>query len=288
MMNKIVKPMLAGKCTDTSALDYPVFATPKLDGVRCLTVDGQAMSRTFKHIPNKHIYKLVSALPNGLDGELMCDGQPFSVITGNVMREDGESDFFYAVFDYYSDKPYVERMAALKTLKCPKFVRKILPVEIKNEKELLEYETKCLSEGYEGCMVRAPNSPYKAGRSSEKEQFLLKIKRFADSEAKILEIVEKTNNENVAEKDAFGRSKHSSAMAGLVLANTMGALKVKDIKSGVEFSIGSGFNDEFRAEVWANKKKYLGQIVKYKSQEIGAKDAPRFPVYLGMRDKRDM
>ena len=288
MTNKIVKPMLAGKCTDTSALDYPVFATPKLDGVRCLTVDGQAMSRTFKHIPNKHIYKLVSALPDGLDGELMCDGQPFSMITGNVMREDGESDFFYAVFDYYSDKPYVERMAALKTLKCPKFVRKILPVEIKNEKELLEYETKCLSEGYEGCMVRAPNSPYKAGRSSEKEQFLLKIKRFADSEAEILEVVEKMTNDNVAEKDAFGRTKRSSAMDGLTPAGTMGALKVKDVKSGIEFSIGSGFNDEFRAEVWANKKKYLGQIVKYKSQEIGAKDAPRFPVYLGMRDKRDM
>jgi len=287
-MMGIRKPMLAGKCSDTSKLTYPLLATPKLDGVRALIINGRAMSRTFKEIPNKHISIILQGLPDGLDGELMCDNAEFSEITGNVMREDGIPDFYYAVFDYFSDEPYNKRMENLKKLKCPEFIRKILPVEIENEEELLAYEADCLRNGYEGVMTRLPSGPYKQGRSTEKEQFLLKIKRFADSEAKILEIVEKTNNENVKEKDAFGRSKRSSAMAGLVLAGTMGALKVKDIKTGIEFGIGSGFNDEFRAEVWANQKKYIGKIIKYKSQEIGAKDAPRFPVYLGMRDKRDM
>jgi DNA ligase-1 len=159
---------------------------------------------------------------------------------------------------------------------------------IKNKDELLAYEATCLSEGYEGVMLRDPNGPYKFGRSTENEGYLLKLKRFQDSEAVILEIVEKTNNENVKEKDAFGRSKRSSAMAGLVLAGTMGAFKVKDVKTGIEFGIGSGFTDEFRAEVWANQKKYIGKIVKYKSQEIGAKDAPRFPVFLSMRHPDDM
>ena len=288
MVDKIVKPTLAGKCSDTSKLTYPLLATPKLDGIRCLVINGRALSRTFKDIPNKYIFALVSKLPNGLDGELMCDNAEFSEITGNVMREEGEPTFYYAVFDYFSNKPYNERMEDLKNLKCPKFVRKILPVEIKNEEELLAYEADCLRNGYEGVMTRLPSGHFKQGRSTEKEQILLKIKRFADSEARILSIVEKMTNDNVAEKDNFGRTKRSSALDGMIPAGTMGSLGVVDVKSGIQFNVGSGFNDEFRAEVWANQEKYIGKIIKYKSQEIGKKLAPRFPVWLGMRDKRDM
>jgi len=284
----ITKPMLAGTVHEIDALAYPVLCSPKLDGIRCLVVNGKAVTRMFKPFPNNYIRDIVSKFPEGFDGEIIVEGKEFSEITHDVMREDGEPDFVYAVFDIYSTDGYEDRMTKLAHFGKLPHVKYILPVVIGCEKDLLKYEKKCLEEGFEGVMIRSPEGPYKAGRSTEREGYLLKLKRFADSEAEILEIVEKTNNENVAEKDAFGRSKRSSAMAGLVLANTMGALKVKDIKSGVEFSIGSGFNDEFRAEVWANKKKYLGQIVKYKSQEIGAKDAPRFPVYLGMRDKRDM
>jgi DNA ligase-1 len=36
------------------------------------------------------------------------------------------------------------------------------------------------------------------------------------------------------------------------------------------------------------RKKLLGKIVKYKYQEIGVLEKPRFPVFLGFRDKEDM
>jgi len=288
----IKKPMLAGTLTNIEKVQYPALCTPKLDGFRCLMVKGKAVTRTFKPFPNNHIRaKLEEVAPDGFDGEIVVEGKEFSDIAHDVMREDGEPDFTYAVFDYYTDDPgeaYALRMERLAREPLRSGFRYVLPVLIKNKDELLAYEAKCLAEGYEGVMLRDPNGPYKFGRSTEKEGYLLKLKRFQDSEAKILAIVEKMNNDNVAEKDAFGRTKRSSAMDGLTPAGTMGALKVKDLKSGIEFSIGSGFNDEFRAEVWANQKKYIGKIVKYKSQEIGAKDAPRFPVYLCMRDKRDM
>ena len=289
----ISKPMLAGRCTDTSKLTYPLLATPKLDGIRCLTIAGEdgkvrAVSRTFKDIPNAHINSLVSALEVGLDGELMCDDSTFSEITGNVMREDGEPDFYYAVFDYFSEKSYQERMADLKAWNAPKFVRKILPVEMKNEQDLLEYEQNCLASGYEGIMTRIPNGRYKCGRSTEREQLLLKIKRFVDNEAEIIEIIEKMTNDNVAEKDNFGRTKRSTALDGMVPANTLGAFRVRDVVTGTEFQIGSGFDDAFRKKVWANQSDYIGQILTYKSQEIGSKDAPRFPVFLHLRDKRDV
>ena len=79
-----------------------------------------------------------------------------------------------------------------------------------------------------------------------------------------------------------------AAKAGMVLTGTLGAVLVKDIKSGIEFSIGSGFNDENRQEIWDNQKKYLGKIVKYKSQKCGEVEKPRFPVFLSFRDVRDM
>ena len=42
----IKKPMLAGKCDCPEALSFPVLATPKLDGIRCLKIAGQALTRS--------------------------------------------------------------------------------------------------------------------------------------------------------------------------------------------------------------------------------------------------
>lgn len=288
-MIAIEKPMLAGTVSDIKSLKYPVYCTPKLDGVRCLTVSGRAKTRTFHDFPNKHVFDTVSALPEGLDGEIIVEGKTFSEITHDVMREDGIPNFTYAVFDIYDPKKtYLERISVLKDTKTPDFVKKIIPSEIKNENELLMYEEKCISEGYEGVMIRNSHGPYKFGRSTEKEGYLLKLKRFSDSEAIILDIVEKMHNENDAKKDAFGRTKRSSAMENLVPAGTLGALKVRDMTTGVEFSLGSGFDDSTRMEIWNNKEKYIGKLAKYKYQKSGAKDLPRFPVFLGIRNEKDM
>lgn len=69
----------------------------------------------------------------------------------------------------------------------------------------------------------------------------------------------------------------------MVPSNTLGCLLVEDLKSGVKFGIGSGFNDALRDLIWQNREKYLGATVTYKYQTAGAKNAPRFPVFLGFR-----
>ena len=67
---QIEKPMLAGKY-DPKKAQFPYAATPKIDGIRFLMVDGVAVSRSFKPIKNKYIQeKLSAALPDGVDGEL--------------------------------------------------------------------------------------------------------------------------------------------------------------------------------------------------------------------------
>lgn len=41
-------------------------------------------------------------------------------------------------------------------------------------------------------------------------------------------------------------------------------------------------------EIWNKQVELIGSTVKYKYFEIGVKDKPRFPIFCGFRDKRDM
>lgn len=311
----ITKPMLAatmenskGELMTAKNLTYPLGASIKLDGIRCLRVGGQTLSRSFKQIPNKYIQAQMASVINGLDGELVTynlDGsvRTFSEIQGDIMREDGKPNFRFEIFDYVKDslsKPYSERIQDLIALSevekmlggigLPEFCKLILPTIINDEQELLAFETQALADGHEGIMTRSMKGHYKCGRATFKSQDLIKIKRFVDSEAIILGFEEKLHNANEAEVDELGHTKRSSAKSGLVPAGTLGTLLVRDAYDGREFGIGTGkgLNDLLKKEIWDNQPRYLGKIVKYKYQEVGTKDNPRIPSFQGFRDPRDM
>jgi DNA ligase-1 len=288
--------MLSGTPDDTSQIKFPVLASVKLDGIRCLRIKGETVSRTFKQIPNKHIQELTKGLPDGLDGELMVvDG--FSQVQSSIMSADGTPDFEYYVFDYVSDdvnKAYDKRMAELSKLTLPAFCKVVLPVLIKSAEELDAYEAKCLAEGYEGIMTRKPDGKYKCGRSTEREGLLLKVKRFKDSEVEVIGFEEQNENTNEAEQDAFGRTKRSSAKAGMVGKDTLGKFLVKEIGDtpwkGKEFAIGTGegLTAELRKQIWDDRDSYLGKIITYKYQPHGTLHLPRIPIFKGFRSKDDM
>ncbi len=141
--------MLAGKYDSLeqwNKIKFPVMATQKLDGIRCLKVDGVALSRKFKEIPNQHIRQTITAgVPDGCDGEIIIPGRSFNDLSGDVRRFDGKPDFVYAVFDYVTDvgTPYITRMDELKRLPLPSFCIKILPTPIMNMDQLSEFEASC-------------------------------------------------------------------------------------------------------------------------------------------------
>lgn len=245
---------------------------------------------------------LAANLPNGVDGELITrdaegNTKPFNELQGDIMRESGTPDFRYHVFDYVTtslNEPYKDRMVKLEALKLPDFCHKLLPKLVSNAEELAKYEEEVLALGYEGAMVRSLNGPYKCGRATLNQAYLLKLKRFMDSEAIVVGFEELMSNQNEAEKDAFGRTKRSKALDGLVPAGTLGKFLVKEIGNtpwnGLEFSIGSakGMTKELRQEIWDNKEKYIGKIVTYKYQPHGVLNLPRLPIWKGFRDLRDM
>lgn len=297
-MSLITKPLLASPIEDLKDLKYPILLTKKIDGIRALIIDGKAVSRNFKNQPNTFIREYLSRDQfSGLDGELVLKGNKgFNDIQSEVMSFEGEPDFEYWVFDYVKDdlnKPYNKRMEDLEYLyklmpdELKERIKVILPIEAKNEQELLQFEEQCLADGYEGVMIRSPEGVYKCGRSSVKQGILIKLKRFIDAESIIINFEERMHNGNVKEQDAFGRAKRSSHQENLVGMNTLGALVVQ-MENGLTFKIGTGFNDELRQEIWDNKEKYLGKLCTYKSQPTGVKDLPRFPVFKSVRDPADL
>jgi DNA ligase 1 len=287
----IKKPMLAGKLDKVESILFPVLATPKLDGIRCLRLNSKSVSRKLIDIPNGYIQKMMESLPDGLDGELIVLDTEFNQTQSEIMSESGEPNFRYYVFDYVSGdlkKTYSDRMEDLKKLELPEFCVKLLPVTINSIEEFNNYEQVCLKNNYEGVMIRTPSGPYKCGRSTEKEAYLLKYKRFEDSDAEIIGMEALFSNGNEKELDQMGYTKRSKKNSGLKEEETLGSLSVRDVHSGVEFSLGTGFTEKQRKEIWDKKSELIGKFVKYRFQPAGVKEKPRFPSFISFRDERDL
>ena len=289
-----MKPMLAAP-TDGENLPYPMLVSPKLDGVRALVIDGVVVSRSLKPIPNKYVQHLFGKPEyEGLDGELIVDEvtaeNVFQTTTSGVMSIEGEPNVRFFVFDHYIDNgppllEFEERLAIAESLSGGRVVYVEHSV-VKSQTQLLRKEKQYLKRGYEGLMARLPSGEYKHGRSTLKQAWLLKLKRFADSEATVIATKELMHNSNEATTNALGHKERSHKKAGMVGKGMLGAITVVDVKTGVEFDIGTGFTEEQRKELW--QQDLIDKLVKYKYQPVGVKDKPRFPVFLGFRDGRDL
>lgn len=303
-----MKPMLAADCEgNTSLLRFPLMASPKLDGIRAISTGEMLVSRSLKPIRNRFIQQKLAGLPPGLDGELIV-GPPthpevFRRSTSGVSSQDGEPDFCFYVFDRQPSigfgreelvlgagiLPFSLRYTWLQgNLPKNKYVKLLTHVLINGEAKLLEFERDCLELGYEGVMVRSPHGPYKEGRATLREGWLTKVKRFCDAEAVCVGYQEFLHNENEAKRNALGHLERSSHKANKRAGGKLGALTLLHPESGLEFEVGTGFTDAERLALWAIRDTLVGRAVKYKFFPSGSKERPRFPTWLGFRDKEDV
>jgi len=288
-MSAIFKPMLACDA-DLKKLQFPLLASAKLDGVRAVVRGGVVYSRSNKPIPNKYVQEKFKHLEH-FDGELIVglanSATVYRDTVSHVMSHDKEDfDVVFHAFDHveHPDRIYNIRAVALADGKSGAIIHE---QKLVNDLiDLLEYEYQCLEQGYEGLILRDPNAPYKMGRSTVKEGYLLKLKRFVDAEAEVIGFEERMHNGNEATVSELGRTKRSSHKANKSGRGDLGALVVR--RAGVEFNIGTGFTDDERAAVWGNRDQYLGKVAKFKFFPVGVKSAPRHPVFIGWRDRSDM
>jgi len=293
--------MLAATLADTGALSYPVLASAKYDGVRCIIRDGKALTRSLKIVPNEHIRGALEALGpdgEGLDGEIMLPyPATFHDVSGAVRRhvESPPADWYFVAFDRVPSGATCEAFERrLETVR--RAVEKCLwghvvycdHERISSADELDAFEARALIAGHEGVMLRSLDGPYKCGRATVGEGYLFKLKRFADSEAVIVDVLEMERNHNEAFIGELGQTKRRTLKENKVPAGIVGKLVVRDLRTGVEFKIGTGLSVKQRQGWWRCRDCLIGRIVRYRYQEHGVKDKPRIASFQGFRERFDM
>ena len=281
-------------------LNYPLFASVKLDGIRAaLWPDGSLLSSSNKSIPNEHIKNILKEYSKELgasyilDGELLV-GETFQNCTSGIMSKSGTPDFTFYIFDAVNvdniNQKFLDRSRVTSILPTNINIKIVEQRIVLHRHALLCFYHQAINDGHEGIILRSPDGPYKYGRGTLKEQYMLKVKPFEDSEARIISLEEQYSNLNEAKTNELGLSSRSSSKENKIAADTLGAFVVEDIYSGVQFHVGTGLGltSELRKKIWENKDNYLGKIIKYKSQKIGTKEKPRIPVFIGFRDEVDL
>lgn len=264
----IARPMLAATPSG-HGYRFPVLATPKIDGFRVIKTGGRALTRSMRPVMNEYVRRWIEThLPDGVDGEVTVGGT-FHSAQSELAKRDGTPDFRLWLFDYVPDgilaRPYHLRAAMLAAEVTSSDRVTVLPVtRIENQAQLDAYEARTLAEGFEGIMLRDPDGPYKCGRSTEEEGFLLKVKAFGDAEATVI--------------GTFARSDAPQHLGGFVC-----------ISNGREFRVGylHTVTGDSEAKAWRQRGSYVGRTLRYTYQPHGTHEAPRHPVFAGFREEWD-
>jgi DNA ligase-1 len=196
-------------------------------------------------------------------------------------------DFYHKEFTF--EQRYNWLVEDFEDNDCP-FAVLLDHIKIKNETDLDLFEKEAIEHGYEGIMIRDADGLYKCGRSGTKNPELQKVKRFVDSEFKIVGYEPKYHNANEAKINELGRTSRSTSKENLIALPELGALilEVPD-GSGRTFSCGSGFTAMMRSQMWEAKDSLVGQYSTVKYFEVGMQEGiPRFPIFKGLRWKGDM
>lgn len=238
----IKAPMLAATIETPDDLDniqYPVYVSPKLDGLRCPLDDrGHPFTRKGEEWQNPEVAKLFATMGKkwaNLDGEVGI-GDPtkeeFFTDTGWFRQKypepaPGVVTFF--AFDRVGEGNYDERWWKNKVAEVSSG-----PLQLKwvpqhlchNKAEVLFWEAKYVDLKYEGICIRSAlkHAPYKHGRASMISGELYKYKRFEEDEMVVTGFIEGETNNNPKERDALGHAKRSSAKAGKVPNGRVGKI----------------------------------------------------------------
>jgi DNA ligase-1 len=269
---------------------------PKLDGVRAITVIDYEAKTVTMYTRNGKVLDNFGHITNYLEGFMeefgrsyVLDGEvvsrSFQDLMKQVHRKDNvqATDARLCLFDIL---PLVEfkagksvmaqkrRSAFLKNFdnifNDSGFIELIPQIEVNldefmGEIEYKDYNKKMVEEGFEGIMIKDPNSLYECKRTVS----WMKSKPFIEVSLTVTAVEEGT-----------GRNK-----------DKLGALVVEGTDDGkyIVVNVGSGFSDEQRSEFWAAKDTLIGQVVEVRadaatrSQDSENTYSLRFPRFLRFR-----
>jgi DNA ligase-1 len=318
---KKFKPILAPN--DEPKLEdiqYPLLASRKLDGIRCIFKQGEMLSRSLKPIVNKQLREKFLPLieytkENNviLDGEIYSHDLTFQEITRYVMTQDFEDkrsikkfgkvltipeSLKFNCFDMlgifegeiHNETEFFPRLkSAMEVgLKFPDIMTVLINQWVADEKQVKKLFEQALEDGYEGLILRKAEGKYKFGRCTIKEGNLFKVKPFRTFDGQIIAVTQGTDVNPNAEKktNELGRSVTSTKKADRILVERTRDFVV--IYEGKELKVSTGsLTHEDRAKYWKKRESLIGQWIEYKGMLVGAKDVPRHPIFIRFREPKD-
>lgn len=284
-------------------LKFPMYASPKLDGVRMVVNREDFLSRSFKPLPCRDLRRrfmevYMHALTNQVvfDGEMWAEGHEFSEISGSVRRvNDRLPDWIeYWVFDFVEqskwdcggEKTFGMRIAGLRDLLVEKNwlrVRLVPQKLVRTVKEAEDVYKQYLEAGHEGMMLKDPYSGYKHGRATVREATFFKVKSWDEAMGKIVGFKRRralaeeflTSDRGV---DEMGRMKRTHRMEHYQDTDEFGSVELivlsgpfTGVNVFVTFAVGK-WPEDCR---WDSREQYLDQIVMFEYLPCGSKEKPR-------------
>ena len=277
-----ISPMLAKKWEDRqNKISFPLASQPKLDGMRCWIDKQGAWTRNGKRwmtVPflSKALRGFFDSHPHAiLDGELYSHElkHDFNKISSLIKKtkptaadlEECESKIKYHIYDCIIDPlkkvPFTSRIESVREIvqRLPQTFVAVATSIANNQAELDALYGEYLEDGFEGQMVRLPDSPYEFKRSAN----LLKRKEFQDEEYEILEIGEGNGNK--------------SGMAGFAICRH---------PDGRTFNSNIKGNHDFLKDLLQNREAYVGTFATCTYFNLTPDGIPRFPYITRLRDGR--
>lgn len=303
-----MKPMRSVAPSAKYPIKFPRFGSMKLDGIRMVKVEGKALTKSLKQVPNPHIREWIERnLFDGADGEIIS-GPPniesvYNTTFSAVMTQSGEPEFKVYLFDLW-DRPdltaaqrYVllsQIVAALPPDVLP-FVEVVPKVILTSLEDMEVLYAQALAEGYEGLVTQDMESLYKFGKATEVRQEQLKHKPEKDAEAEVLEIYEAMRNDNEAFVNEVGETQRSSHAENKVGKNMLGGFLVRDLETKAVFKVAPGkMKEDERITTWQlylqDPEAFKGRLIRYRSMDYGTmtNGAMRHGRFYGWRDRSDM
>ena len=276
--------MLATKYDAKKHNKFPYYSQPKLDGVRCLVSKDGMQSRQGKPILSApHILEELQGFfeifPDIiLDGELYNHDlkNDFEKIISLARKtkptaedlEESKQMIQFWVYDAINDGDFISRIKFFDEAFDEDFdywyesIKLVPTLMVENEQAINERLAFYLEAGYEGQMLRVPDSPYEGKRS----KFLIKHKEFEDEEFEIVDITEGQGN----------------------WAGYAKSIDIK-LKDGTTQSSGVRGTQEFLKDILAEREQLIGTDVTVRYQNKTVDGKLRFPVVVAFwKGKREL
>ena len=261
---EVHKVMLAQRYKATRALEFPLYVSPKIDGVRAVYRKGSFYTRNGHEILGlDHLKTIIEfqGIRETLDGELYilncsCD------ITSGIIRSNAveKLQVSYAVFDLPDQNLPLGYRISLLRRHFPELgrgfdVEHVPHLLVSNLDQVNLAYRKYRLAGLEGLMLKNPDAFYQGKRSWDWQ----KMKPLHDAEYKIFSVFE-------------GEGKYEGMLGGFIVC--VGAKAVR---------VGSGFSDKEREDIWKNPEHYVGRWATIEAMEKTATGKLRHPIYKGVR-----